>query len=103
MIEKLMAKLEKPPIARRSCCAYPRRESSSSSRRISSSRVGTRLLRRHVGRRDAAVDRECGSVDVGRFVRREEEGGLRDLPGLGEPPGGDVRHPPRPAGGIGEK
>jgi hypothetical protein len=40
MTEKLIAKLEKPPISRRSCWAYPSRDRSSSSRRRSSSRLG---------------------------------------------------------------
>src|SRR6185436_10492985 len=36
--------------------------------------------RRHIGRRDAAVDEEGGAGGEGGFVGGEEEGGLGDLP-----------------------
>src|SRR5512132_3592909 len=40
MIVNEMAKLENPPISRKSCCAYPRRARSRSSCAMTSARVG---------------------------------------------------------------
>src|SRR5262245_47397426 len=106
MTEKLIAKLEKPPISRRSCCAYPSRDRSSSSRRRSSSRLGIALrvlLGGHVRGGYASVDGEGRAVDVGRVVRGQEQRGLRDLPGLRQSSRRDVHHAARPAGRIGEE
>src|SRR3954464_11518178 len=79
MMEKLTAKLENPPIRRRSCCAYPRRPSAAASfaslihcgvyldaRLPIESLVG----RRGKGRRPPSVEEEGGFDEVEELRER---------------------------------
>ena len=62
MIENETAKLEKPPISRKSCCAYPRRSRSRTSLRMTASMASWRFNAVSIGFQEAGRNRGISSI-----------------------------------------